>query len=136
MRRVPSTRRAAQAPAIGTPAAPALAWWVRAAADPATIAACVLGALALWKGAVAAQLVVAFASSALAPAASAAPAAGPWASPEIAAGLTLALLPGVAWLSWWLYRWALRLAEPRLAAGGRALKSSVAPARRGAAAHL
>ena len=81
------------------------------------------------EGATLAQLAAALAAGAIAPfergVASATPVlanTSVWARPEIAMGLALALLPGLAWLSWRLYHWGERLSALRLIRGAHKAK--------------
>ena len=117
----PAVRSRAADTAFGGVAAPALAWWVRAAADPAVALALVLAALVLWR---AQSLVpVAQAGSAWALAAwriafppTFAPSLGTlerWMPHGVVAlALALALMPALAWGSWRLYRWAEQTTLP------------------------
>jgi hypothetical protein len=104
----------------------AMPWWVRAAADPAVVAAMGVCALLLWRwDAIVAAGVLAFRSVAQA---SLQGWAGPphgiraevW--PALALALGLALLPGVAWLAREAYRWSehvvARAANPLLRSRG------------------
>jgi len=95
------------------PGPPAFDWWVRAAAEPSVALALALGALLIWRGdallALASQgLVKLGAELAAAPAAltvSLAPAAR--------TALWFALLIGIPWASWLLFRWSESYARPR-----------------------
>lgn len=118
MRRVRQVRLA-RAAAGALPVTPALAWWVRVAADPVTALALVLAAGLLWGReplwALAAALshrLTALGSLSLdlpgaarvtieAPAAIQA-----FTSPTVLLGLGVALVPVVLWASWSLYRWS------------------------------
>lgn len=110
MARVAAERRELVVEAARWESAPALEWWVRAAADPAVALALVLGALLLWRAeAVLAAIQAAFA---LLPALHAPPALTPplavLGRGETALALSLALLPAVVWGSWGLCLWAER----------------------------
>jgi hypothetical protein len=132
MERVADARRVAQVPAARTPlvlgsgwlGAPALEWWVRAAADPAVALALALAAVLLWRAdAVVPACEAAVAWVLAAPHALALPVGGAALEHAIPHGVTalalaLALLPAVGWGSWRLGLWLERTGVPGLRAAG------------------
>lgn len=111
MQRVLASER--EAPRLAWQPAPALPWWVRAAADPAAALACVLMALVLWEPTALATLARAATGWRI-------PAWLPtaWARsildpdrPTIALGLEILGCLLLAWASLHLYRWTERLAR-------------------------
>jgi len=115
MRRVATTDRArARAAWSPAPPEPALAWWVRAAAEPAAVLAFALAALLVWLG----PSLSAAAAGAIVGADRALAAAGTWvanllpvpsAVPARAAGLdpfALVALMALPWVGWLLFRWS------------------------------
>ncbi|MGH7741025.1 MAG: hypothetical protein ACRENS_03280 [Candidatus Eiseniibacteriota bacterium] len=130
MARIAEVRRAgARAPefrtaAAGWPGAPALEWWVSAAADPAVALAFALAALLIWRAnAIVPACEAALARLLSAPAAAAAPpglGALARAMPHgvAAVALALAILPVFAWGSWRLGQWIERSSLPRLGPAG------------------
>ena len=117
----PVARPRAADTAFGGPAAPALAWWVRAAADPAVALAMVLAALVLWRAPSLIPVAQAVGGWAMAAWRAAFPPtlALSLATLErwmphgvVALALALALMPALAWGSWRLYLWAERTGLP------------------------
>jgi hypothetical protein len=102
-------------------ATPALEWWVRAAADPASALALALSALLLWRAETLVTL-ARMASGWLTHRLQAAPAptiSNPFAALEhlmphgvVALALALAMMPALAWGSWRLCLWAERNSLP------------------------
>ena len=94
----------------------ALPWWVRAAAQPATALACVLGGLVVWKPEAlqsAAAAALAWLQGAIStPRLSLPTLPHPYGDPLVQLGLALAALPFAAWAGWALYRWSERLVCP------------------------
>lgn len=133
MARVAVTPQRSAQGATGWMNAPALEWWVQAAADPAVALALLLAALLLWRPEF---LVPAFEAGAAWLRGGLAAAAAPLsldalqhvlplgafahALPQgpFALALTLALLPGVAWGSWRLFLWYERASLPRSRVAG------------------
>lgn len=117
----PTARSQTPAGALGGFATPALEWWVRAAADPASALALALSALLLWRAETLVSL-ARVASAWLTSLLQAAPTqtiAHPLAALErftphgvVALALALAMMPALAWGSWRLYLWAERTSLP------------------------
>ncbi len=118
MRRVRAAGAARAATLVlGLP--PALAWWVRAAADPLVALSLALAAVIVWRhqalwaflGAASARLSALGGITLPLPGAASLTFQLPsglqvLASPTVLLGLTVALLPAVLWCSWQLYRWS------------------------------
>jgi len=125
MARVADARREENATlAVRWSGAPALEWWVRAAADPASVLALSLAALLLWRADVlssALQAALGGLMSALrVPAPAPLVALGRAASQgETTLALGLALLPAVIWGSWRLCQWLERTSQPTAPAARR-----------------
>ena len=103
---------------------PALAWWVRAAADRAAVLAMVLAGVLIWRGDAIERMAMSLADGMLAAARSwmslvsirpgALPAAltAPFANPLVLLGLSLAALPAFLWAAGRLFAWAERSCAP------------------------
>jgi hypothetical protein len=102
---------------------PALAWWVRAAADPAGALALVAAALLLWRGEALWRGGLALAASmaqVLAAAGRATPALpAPFHAPYVWLAFALALVPLALWGAFQLYTWVERACAPRIEAAAR-----------------
>ncbi len=102
--------------------APTLDWWVRAAAEPASVLALLVAALMAWRPGAMGQGMLSLAQFMIGGArsiiermgvpAAAAPFAAPLSNPRIVLALTLTVLPAVLWASWRLFRWAERVGLP------------------------
>ncbi len=94
------------------PAPPAFDWWVRAAVEPSVALALALAGLVAWRG----DLMLALASQGLVKLGAelaALPAVVPVAfAPTARTALWFALLIGIPWASWLLYRWSEAYARP------------------------
>ena len=116
VRRAPRVERPARAASYATPA-PAMDWWVRAAADPASALALLLAGLLAWRANAAQHAALAFAQGLLAN-------ARPWldrltsgsgmalprlavplGDPNVMLALLLAVAPAMLWISWRLFAW-------------------------------
>lgn len=102
---------------------PALAWWVRAAADPAAALALVVAALLLWRGEALWREGLALAASAAHLATAAArvtPALpAPLQAPYVSLAFALALAPLAMWGALRLYAWGERACAPRIGTATR-----------------
>jgi hypothetical protein len=104
--------------------APAMEWWVRAAADPATALALVAAGLLAWRSDAVQHAALALAQGLLAnlhlgldrlpsvPAPALPRLAFPFGDPNVTLALLLACAPATLWISWCLFAWTERACVP------------------------